>query len=139
MSLNQNQLRAVSIRLRLLEERLEAMTDLMERDARGVLFHRDRPRLTVEQRARIDSLVAQLRSEIALLAQTFDLPSEEQDAAGKIVGLLAMTWQSLGDIRSERLAGHGEVDPGLRATLDPSVDRLLALVLALEKEASGAR
>jgi len=27
----------------------------------------------------------------------------------------------------------------LRATLDPSVDRLLALVLALEKEASGAR
>lgn len=139
MSLNPNQLRAVSIRLRLLEERLEAMTDLMDGAGHGILYRRDRPRLTGEQRARIDSLVAQVRIEIALLAETFDLSSEEQDAAGKIVGLLAMTWQSLGDIRSERLAGHGEVDPGLRATLDPSVDRLLALVLALEKEASGAR
>ena len=139
MSLNPNQLRAVSIRLRLLEERLATVRNLMDTEERGVLYHRNRPQFSVDQRGAMVSLLAEAHAEIALLAEAFHLPCEEQDSARKIVGLLAITWQNLGDIRAQGLAGHGDVDPGLHDTLDPSVERLMELILALEKAASRTR
>lgn len=138
MTLNANQARAVAIRLRLLEERLALVRHLMDVNERGTLYRRDRAAFTPGQRARIEALMAEVQAEIASVTVSFGLPAEEQDAARRIVGLLAMTWQSLGDIRAGSLGAHGAVDPGLRQTLDPSVERLLELVLAMEKAASGS-
>jgi len=130
------QRRAVAARPRQLEERMAAARDLIDRDERGIMYRQDRPRVSAEQRARIDSLMAEVHAEIAILAETFRFASEVQDAARSMAGLLAITWQSLGEIRSTSLAGHGDIDRGLRDTLDPSVNRLMDLVLALEKEAA---
>ncbi len=136
MRLSPNHERAVSIRLRVLEERLALVRYLMDVDEQGVLYRRDHAEFTPDQRTRIESLMATLHAEIAGLAEALRLRCEDQDAAGKIVGLLAMTWQSLGDIRARSLRGHGEVDPGLAERLDPAVERLMDLVLRLERAAA---
>jgi len=138
MSLNPNQERAVAVRLRLLEERLAIVRRLMDEDEHGRLYRRDRAPLSAEQRARMEALIVEIREEIAHVADTFGLASDEQDAARRIVGLLGITWEGLGDVRAGRLRGLGDVDPGLREQLNPSVERLMELVLALQKVASRA-
>ncbi|MDR3475528.1 MAG: hypothetical protein P4M09_28095 [Devosia sp.] len=136
MSLNSNQERAVAVRLRLLEERLAIIVRLMDEDERGRLYRRDRARFSAEQRARMEALIVEVRAEIARVADTFHLASEEQDAARRIVGLLGITWEGLGDVRAGRLRGLGDVDPALREQLNPSVARLMELVLDLQEIAS---
>ena len=138
MSLNRNQERAVAVRLRMLEERLAIMTRLMDEDERGRLYRRDRARLSAEQRAGMEALIVEIRAEIARVADTFHLASEEQDSARRIVGLLGITWEGLGDVRAGRLRGLGDVDPTLREQLNPSVERLMDLVLDLQRITSGA-
>ncbi len=136
MSLNKNQERAVAVRLRMLEERLAIIARLMDEDERGRLYGRDRARFSAEQRARMEALIVEIRAEIARVADTFRLASEEQDSARRIVGLLGITWEGLGDVRAGRLRGLGDVDPALREQLNPSIERLMDLVLDLQEIAS---
>lgn len=136
MSFNPSQKRAVAVRLRLLEERLAVIRRLMDQDELGRLYRRDRAQLSAEQRARMETLLAGIRAEIARVADTFDLAIEHQDAARRIAGLLGVTWEGLGDVRAGRLGGLGKVDPALRELLDPSVERLMQLVLELKEAAS---
>ena len=75
MSLNRNQERAVAVRLRMLEERLAIMTRLMDEDERGRLYRRDRAPYSAEQRARIEAVIVEIRTEIAHVADTFGLAS----------------------------------------------------------------
>jgi len=138
MTLNRNQERAVAVRLRMLEERLAIIRRLVDEDERGRLYRRDRAPYSAEQRARIEAVVREIRAEIARVADTFGLASEEQDAARRIVGLLGITWEGLGDVRTGRLRGLGDVDPALREQLNPSIERLMDLVLDLQEIASRA-
>ncbi len=138
MNLNPGQERAVTIRLRLLEERLATVRRLMDEDAFGRLYRRDRAPFSAEQRVRMEALIDEIRAEIARVADTFHLQSEEQDAARRISGLLGITWEGLGDVRVERLGGLGDVDPVLHDLLDPSVDRLMQLVLELKEDVTRA-
>lgn len=50
-----------------------------------------------------------------------------------IVGQLAIAWESLEEARSVKLRAYGGVDPTLVATLDPHIERLIALLLALDR------
>jgi hypothetical protein len=136
MSLNPNQERAVAIRLRLLEERLAIISRLMDESEYGRLYRRERAGFATEQRAAMEALIVETRAEIARVADAFGLESERQDAARRIVGLLGITWEGLGDVRAGRLGGLGSVDPELHELLGPSVERLMDLVFALQETAS---
>jgi hypothetical protein len=138
MSLNRDQERTVAVRLRMLEEALAEIRDLMDADEEGILYRRDRPRFTDEQRAAVLALVAELRAAIRAVAETFHLPREDQDARQHMLGLLAIAWESLCEIDSRRLAAYGEVDPALAVTLDPAIGRLIELVVALQRSAERA-
>ena len=80
--------------------------------------------------------IVEIRAEVAHVADTFGLASEEQDAARRIVGLLGITWEGLGDVRAGRLRGLGDVDPALREQLNASIERLMDLVVDLQEIAS---
>lgn len=137
MSLNLAQERAVSVALRLLEERLARVEDLLDRDEAGLLYRRIRPSWASEDRARADAIVAELRSTIASVSRAFDLTHEERDSARQIAGLMRLSWESLAEVGSRRLRAYGHVDPALRDTLDPALERLVELVSALEDVALG--
>lgn len=130
--LNQSQERALAITLRLLEERIGTIRDLMEHEDGGVLYHRPRPAFTPGQAARIDSLIAGIHDVIASIAEAFVLPREERDPRGMIVALLAMSWQSIGEMDARGMHAYGDTDPRLSEVLDPNVRRLMDLVLELE-------
>jgi hypothetical protein len=133
VTLNPDQQRAVASALRLLEERLVIIEGVMERPDSGILYRRDRASFGRERQARIEATVAELRATVRAVAEAFDLPREEQDPVRKIIGLLAISWESVGQIDVRRLAGYGAVDPGLRKTLNPMIERLMELISKLEE------
>lgn len=137
MSLNPNQERAVSVALRLLEERLARVEELLHRDEQGLLYRRLRPSWAREERARADAIVADLRSTIASASRAFNLVPEERDSGREIAGLMRISWENLAEVGSRRLRAYGHVDPALRDTLDPALERLMELVSALEDVALG--
>jgi hypothetical protein len=139
MTLNPNQERAVGVALRLLEERLARIEEVAGSDESGVLYRRVRPGWTDAERARFDAIAAELRATIASISETFHLAREDQDSAAEIAGLMRVTWENLAGIQARHLRAYGRVDPSLRDTLDPSIERLLALVSALEGIALGDR
>jgi hypothetical protein len=138
MGLNENQKRAVTITLRLLEERLAAVEQMIHEDEQGVLYSR-RASFTPEQVGRIETLIAAMRDEIRHVATEFQLPREEQNAARAIVGALEMSWESLEEVRPRRLKNYGSVDPELKETLDPSLKRLIHLLFELQDVATGRK
>jgi hypothetical protein len=136
--LNQSQERALAITLRLLEERIGTIRDLMDREDGGVLYLRPRPAFAPGEAARIDRLIAGIREVISSVAEAFVLPREERDPRGMIVALLAMSWQSIGEVDARGMHAYGDTDPRLSEVLDPHVRRLMDLVLELEAAVTDA-
>ena len=137
MSLNQSQQRAVAVALRQLEERLSRIEDIIGRSESGVLFSRPRPRWSSEEAELAAAMLARLRAAIASVAETYGLPAEERDPGREIAGLMRVSWESLAEIDSRRLRSYGRVDPGLRTSLDPTLEQMMAVVAAIEELAVG--
>ncbi|CAG0941454.1 hypothetical protein ANRL1_00556 [Anaerolineae bacterium] len=131
MSLNPNQVRTVTVTLRLLEERLAEIERIVSEDEQGILYRRV-ARFTPTQRAQMNDLIRAMRQQIRRATNAFELPREEQNAARHIIGALSMSWESLEEIRPRKLKSYGEVDPELKQTLDPILQRLIRLLFRLE-------
>ncbi len=138
MGLNENQRRAVTITLRLLEERLASVEQMIHEDEQGILYSR-RVSFSPEQVEQIERLIAAMRDEIRHLATVFQLPHEDQNVARAVVGTLEMSWESLEEVRPRRLKNYGAVDPALKETLDPSVKHLIGLLFDLQDAATGKK
>jgi hypothetical protein len=136
--LNESQRRALAITLRLLEERLAEIRAVIDHGEEGVLYRRPRPPFDREQAARIEHLQADLGDAIRRAAAAFDLPRDEQNPASRIVALLGMSWQSLGEMDARGMRAYGETDPRLGEELDPLVQRLLDLVSELQAAATAS-
>ncbi len=136
-TLGENGRHAVGVRLRLLEERLATVRRLLLEDEEGRLYRRRRPPIPADHAARMLALLDETAVQIAAAADQWGIPRAERDSAAMIGGILAIAWQGIGEALTSNLRGFGEVDPGLAAELDPSIERLMGLVLELEQTVSG--
>jgi len=129
--LNDHQRRALSVALRLLEERLAEITSLMDEEHHGILLERPAPRLSDAQRAAALATMGRMREIVASLAARFDLERDVEVPERRIAGLLGPTWQSLLEVDSRHLRGYGVVDPAVPPVLDPAVEDLVGLIVEL--------
>jgi len=136
--LNESQKRSVQVTLQLLEERLAEIEHELTVAERGILYERV-ARFSPRQVERIRALIAELRQVICEMAEQFQLEREIQSPARRILGLMAITWESLEELHSKRLTAYGAVDPQLPAVIDPWADRLTRLVREVEAVAAQPR
>ena len=131
MSLNDNQRRTLEVALRLLEVTLDDIDTLLERDRDGILYA-VRTRIPVERTEELTRLSAEARALLTDLARKYQLQKQERDGARTISAQLSSRWESLEDTRPRKLRAYGPVDPALVPELDPPMERLIQLVLAME-------
>lgn len=136
MGLNPNQKRAVTVTLRLLEERLADIERVIATDERGILYERVAS-FTPAQRAQMNELLGALRAHIRHVAKVFHLPRETQSATRYIVGTVSLLWESVEEIHSRKLKSYGDVDPQLQQTLDPMLQRIIRVLFDLTATAQG--
>jgi hypothetical protein len=129
--LNSDQLRSVTIVLRMFEEDLRQMdTWLDERQADGILYSRQL-HLTPRQRAEARNHIAAALGEITVLAEKLGLEPEVEDAAGLIRGQMSVAWANLIDSQTKKLKRYGKVHPEVAKEIDPYMQRLAHIALEL--------
>ncbi len=132
MSLNQYQRRSLGVTLRLLEKALDDIEALLAADHQGLLYavHTE---LTPELEMELRQLSGNVRALLAELAQRYQLPVQREDGLRIISARLSSAWENLEDSRPRKLRRYGQLDPEVAEELEPQVEALTRLVLAMEK------
>lgn len=90
-----------------------------------------------EQRSMLLRLITEVRREIAQVAEDYNLEVNEEDGMRSIMGEFTLLWADLEDTRPQKLRRYGPVRPQAIETLGPPVQRLIQLMLAIDRVAGG--
>jgi len=134
--LNDSQRRHLGVTLgqiqRLLHEIVALLSTPAPRD--GLVTEADD--IPVDFARKIAGEVARIDSQIAALADRFDLPRREQSRYRWVRAVLGISIDNLEDTRAAALRAYGPVHPDLEAALDPPLralqEQLQALLTRLE-------
>ena len=130
--LNENQRRALSTRLAMLDRFFYDVEQLLSRNSpRGEMFELIND-LTDEQRDRVIRLVNEGRAEIRASRDRFSLEIKHEYLHRMMAGHLSIFWTILEDSRAAKLQGFGGVSPALAAELDPRIENLVRIVNSLK-------
>jgi hypothetical protein len=130
MALNIAQKTSLCITLREFEVRLARLHAFLEQNESVT-------RLTPEGVDRLRQMIDQQQALIDDVFRRFQLKRETIDVVQSMIAELSISWTQLVDSRSDKLGRYGEVDPDLKATLDPVLDQMvkacLSMMLVLDK------
>lgn len=135
--LNENQQRALSTRLAMLDRFFSDVEQLLTGEPlRGVMFEVIND-LSEEQKENVFSLLKEGRHEIRMLRDRFNLEVKREYLHRVMAGHLSIFWTILEDSRASKLEGFGGVSPALAAQLDPRTESLLRIVNSLRSVTVG--
>jgi hypothetical protein len=123
MALNTAQQTSLSITLREFETRLSRLRVLLDQYAAVA-------RLTPENVKGLRLMIDRQPAVIDELFRRFQLKRETIDVVQSMIAELSISWTQLVDSRSDQLGRYGEVDPDLKATLDPALNQLVEACLS---------
>lgn len=131
--LNDYQKRGLSITLRIVEENVESIEQLLKsRGYSGVLYE-TRYDLTGEIRDKLSRRIPLVRAEIGRIADQFQLGKKIETASNTAYGKLPYCWEILENAKANRLRQYGETAEGLGDKLDPHLDRLIRILGEMER------
>jgi len=131
--LTEAQRRALSVTLRLVEERLRELGALAEEgSAHGVLYTVIDD-LTTDLRKQLGSFIQEGIQTIETLKRELKLDVDVMYKSRTIAGSLAWLWEIVLSLTAKRLRGSGEVDPALAEFLDPQLKTLAQRLVEMER------
>ncbi|OGF53229.1 MAG: hypothetical protein A2Z21_09685 [Candidatus Fraserbacteria bacterium RBG_16_55_9] len=89
--------------------------------------------LTADEMKELRELSQQVGRIVAQLDERFYFQREPKRVSRLLQGELSTLWVALENSRSRKLRRFGEVDPRLESALDPYLEQLIRLVLAMER------
>lgn len=137
--LNPSQKNSLRISLSLVEKgMLDVEGLLLAGDYHGILLQ-TADDLDDGAKGGIQQLIEEVRELIKEMKDQFQLDLEVERKSRVIFGKAPLLWEIVTDTDASRLRGYGEIDPGLREVLDPSIERLGKLLLRLHQLVAGAQ
>jgi hypothetical protein len=122
---NEAQLRAIAIRLRLLDEAICEVEQFVHgREIRSI-FVVETNTLAPSQRKALAAGISAIRDILDQFRADFHFIVSPRDAAGIVRGECNGQWLPLTEMQSRYLRGYGEVAKELAEYLDPKADELL--------------
>jgi hypothetical protein len=131
--LNDYQKRGLSITLRIVEENVEYIEQLLKsRGYSGVLYE-TRYDLTDEIRDELSKRIPLVRAELGRIADKFQLGKKNEAASNAAFGKLPYCWEILENAKAKRLRQYGDIAEGLGGKLDPHLDTLIRILGEMER------
>lgn len=132
--LNLNQKRSLGITLGIVEEELKRLRQLLHDGKEEGLFSRIADDLTAEEKRLLNERIERLMEYLIFLKNFFDLRySQKEMTLRGIVKAIALYLSVLLEERmSKRLTGYGEIAPGLKESLDPQLNEMIAILQQME-------
>jgi hypothetical protein len=128
MGLNENQKRRVHSYLMHIEKSMRRMEHLLQTQPTEGILYCVKTDLSAGQRRQLLELFEELCRRIQVVAHRFSVPRSEESLHSAIAAELSQDWTLLEELYSKKLRGLGSVSTDLKATLDPEIERLVALV-----------
>lgn len=82
-------------------------------------------------------LVKRLREAVAQLAADYRLAATEENLLSTVMAEFTLLWCDVEDVRPQKLRAYGAVDPRVARVLEPPLQRLIELLLAVNDVAGG--
>ncbi len=137
MRLNDAQRRTLATSLGLLDQTLSRFEEYAKgREIRSVMW-KEENRLSAEQRDALLTCISEIKALLARMKEDLNLPARVDRVAATIWGESAAFWNTLAEVKSQRLAAYGKVDPSLASYVDPKVERLISAMQAIADIVSG--
>ncbi len=130
--LNDAQRRNLSITLRIIEQSLDEITGLAEREGvQGGILYRLVNDLSPASMEEIQTQAQLIRERIASLTMQLHLEPDERTVSRIVWAKLNYCWEILQKADSQGLRAYGPVSVGLDEAIDPHIAALVALVVGL--------
>ena len=132
--LNQNQKGHLGITLRIVEEELNKLRQKLHAGEEVGLFFYTGDDLTDEEKSLLDGKIESLMKSMIHLKILFDLRySHKELSLRTIIKTMALYLQvEIEGVKSAKLKGYGEVQPGLEETLDSKLNEMIAVLRQME-------
>jgi len=136
--LNESQRRSLTITLRRVELAVWRLEERMaQQSPPQLILTRFTNPPNSEQQAALLQLTRRVREEIAQLTFDYDLEVGEENVLRSVMGEFSLLWCDLEDTRPHKLRRYGAVHPQAHDTLGPPIQRLIQLMLAIDRVAKG--
>lgn len=136
--LNESQRRSLSVTLRRVELAVWRLEERLAREpSPDLVLTRFTNAPNEAQRAALLKLVIQVRSEVARIAEDYNLEEGEENFLRSVMGEFTLLWADLEDTRPQKLRRYGAVHPQIQDALGPPIQRLIHLMLAIDNIAKG--
>ncbi len=137
--LNEAQERSLSATFQIVEDRLREMEiALKSADYIGIL--RDKINdVPPEVRPAAFQKADLIKERIRLLSEKLHLEKRRTETTSETLARLAYCWEILQDAKTKHLKRFGEPEGGLEEILDPQIDAIVDLLLAIERLLRGVK
>lgn len=130
--LNEYQKRGVSVTLRIVEERINDIEQILNSKAYTGILYDTNCNISPEKKEEILKRVSFIKDRILYLSQKSDLTKERRKATSEIFGKLSYCLEIIDNIRAKQLERYGNITNGLDSVLDPHLDIMINLLLEIE-------
>jgi hypothetical protein len=132
--LNLYQKRSLGITLGIVEDELRRLQSLIHIGEQRNLFSQITDDLKAEEKPLLQAKIEGLMDDLLSLKEVFDLRHSQKDLSLRaMVKAMAVYIQvELENVMSNRLKGYGEVNPGLKETLDPKLGEMITILGQME-------
>ena len=131
--LNKDQKRGLTIALRIAEENMQKIEQILENKTyEGVLYDSECS-VTTDIKEEILKRVSFVKVRINYISNIFVLEKEYREGLREIFSILPSCWEIVENVKAKRLKRYGDVQNGLDNVLDPQLDRITDLILEMEQ------
>jgi hypothetical protein len=130
--LNEFQKRGLSITLRIVEESVEYIEQILKNCGTSWVLYESRDDIPREIRNEISKRIPLAKAEIEKIADKFCLEKQIGWASNAAYGKLPYCWEILENARAERLRRYGNISNGLGNELDPHLDAIIKILWEME-------
>ncbi len=131
--LNKDQKRGLSIALRIVEENMRDIEQMLNRESYTGILYDMRHSISSEIKEEIFKRVFLVRDKIRVISNGFTLEKEYREVISDILGKLFSSWEIIENVKAKKLKRYGSVSEGLDRILDPHLNTITDLIMQIER------
>jgi len=131
--LNDYQRRGLSVTLRIVEESIAYIEQILKYDGYSGILYETRNDVPSEIRNEISMRIPLAKAEIKKIADKFHLEKRLMWASNLTYSKLPYCWEILENARAKRLKRYGDISMGLGQELDPHLDAIIKILGEMER------
>jgi len=130
--LNEAQERNLSVTLRIVEDRLRDIDQMIEADDYKGLLKETKNDVPVAAKDSMHEKTTLIMGRIKMLTERFNLVKDQNEVSRLALARLSYCWEILEDAKTIKMKRYGDIHDGLAVILDPELDAIINLILEME-------